>query len=164
MYHELEVLNPCLVHTTEMPLLTPAGKKPYMGLLKEENITKLSLISFVPFNSSLAVVHKMIIVANQSNTLCVVVFLSFFIISHVPVPLDSLGTQLPTHSVNTKWRAWKEEKEHPYSFTLTENQQTRFSSFVFDISANSFLFLFDRRKGGFQEHMQSFRLHTKFMD
>lgn len=48
-----------------MPLLTPAGKKLYMGLLKEENTTKLSLISSVPLNSSLTVVPK--IVANQTS-------------------------------------------------------------------------------------------------
>lgn len=67
VYRELEALNPCLVHTTEMPLLTPAGKKPYMGLLKEENTTKLSLIGFVPFNSPLTVVAKIIIAANQTS-------------------------------------------------------------------------------------------------
>lgn len=34
-YHELEALNPCLVHTTERLPLTPAEKKLCMGLLKK---------------------------------------------------------------------------------------------------------------------------------
>lgn len=47
-----------------------------------------------------------------------------------------------------------------YLFKHTKNQQTSFSSFVFDTCANSFVFLFGRRKGDFQEHTQCFELGT----
>lgn len=45
--------------------------------------------------------------------------------------------------------------------TLYENQQTSFSSFVSDSCANSFVFLFGRRKGGSQEQTPSFKLEAE---
>lgn len=50
-YHGSEALNPCLVHTTERPLPTPAERKRYMGLLWKENSTKLNPVSSIPLSS-----------------------------------------------------------------------------------------------------------------
>lgn len=75
-----------------------------------------------------------------------------------PLQLAYLDIKLPTHCTNSlSADTGGGEGTTVFIQNHYENQQTSFSSFVSDTCANSFVFLFGRRKGGSQEHTPCFK-------
>lgn len=97
----------------------------------------------------------------QNESLKPVVVIFHHTTSPLQFSLSGHQTAYPLHKLTQHRARGRRRNNCIYPDSLSENQQTSFSSFVSDTCANSFVFLFGRRKGGSQEHTPYFKLEAE---